>query len=176
MQRSSDKARALLALLALGALALVVCGCGDSSGDSSSTEAGGATGGSTSSTKVLSKDELISQACAITLDTATKAAGIPVPANASDLDQLRVFIPKLARTQGSGIDQLSALIPPDEIKADWSRLVGLLKDNQKQLEVIQQKVAEKDPEGVKMLRKINSNQDAIDKLAGKIGLGNCASR
>lgn len=180
MRHSTSRAQALVALLAIGALAVVIGGCGGGVGDSSSSEASGATGdatsGATSSTPVLSKDDLISQACDITVETANDAATIPVPKDASDLEQLGVYIPKLAKAQQSGIDQLAALTPPNDLKADWSQLITLLQDNQKQLDLIQEKVAEKDREGVKKLGNINPNQDAITKIVSTIGLDQCASK
>ncbi len=184
MRRSSVRAHAPPALLAIVVLAAFAAGCGGSSGDSSSTTAGDATGGAppgdatggtTSPAAELSKQDLVSQACRITVSTANEAAAIPIPRNASDLEQLGVYIPELEKVQQSGIDQLAALTPPKNLKADWKQLVNLLQDNQRQLELIRKKVAANDREGVKKAGEINPNQAAIAKLAVTLGLDQCAS-
>lgn len=190
MRRSSGRAYVQLALLAIVVSAVFMAGCGGSGDDSSSTSGstgaaagdvtagtapGDATAGTTSPTAELSKEELVSRACEITVSTANEAAAIPIPKNASDLEQLGVYIPELEKAQQSGIDQLAALTPPKELKSDWNQLVSLLQDNQEQLELIKKRVAQKDREGVKKAGDINPNQAAIAKLAVTLGLDQCAS-
>lgn len=95
--------------LALVALTLVACGSSGDAGDDSSNP-------SSSASDQLSKEELITRADKICVDTAEQIRSQSTPTSLADVRQT---FAETARKTGAGVDKLKELKPPDSIKADY---------------------------------------------------------
>lgn len=119
----------------------------------------------------LTKAELISQADAICAETEKKIDALGTPETPADLKE---FAGKAATAAKEQVDKLKALEPPDEVKADWDKALGLL-DQQVGLA---DQLAESADDQAK-LQEIISKGDELntesDRLAENIGLKECGS-
>lgn len=151
---------ATLALIALTAsFGLAACGGGS---DESSSDDG------------LSRAELASKADAICKTGETDAEAVDAPASFDDANVAAEYFGKIVPLHQKQTDDLAALKPDAEAKADWDAFMATQNANQQLLDTILAKAKAKDPSGQRDLAEFQTKSQAFATAAKKLGSEECA--
>jgi hypothetical protein len=156
----------LLALLAAGAAAMALIGCGGDDDD------GGDAGG-------LSQQELNRQTATICRDANKRIAAVEQPADMTNPEQAADFFAELDEINKQGLSELRSLEPEEALTADYNRFVDAIADQSEFIEGILGKARAKDPTGLQDLQEQIENptlQTNIQAAADKAGLTGCAKQ
>jgi hypothetical protein len=140
-------------LLAISLLAMAAAGCGGG-GDR------------------LTQEEFASQANAICQDFEQKIDDLGAPEN---LDDIEGFADEAAEIAGDGRDELAGLNPPEDLEADYARLLETLDEAIENIERIGDAAADGDEAEVQRIAEEGEAEDEdSDRLARELGLDDCA--
>ena len=152
--------KATIVLIALIAcLGLAACGGSD---DKSSDDGG------------LSRSELAAKADTICKAGETSAETVTAPASFADADAAAAYFEQIVPLHQKQTDDLAALEPDDEAKADWDAFMKAQNDNQALLDNILAKAKAKDASGQQDLAQFTSKSQEFATAAKKIGSEECA--
>lgn len=145
------------AVLAVAALSATVAGCG---------------GGS----KTLSKADLATKANAICKAGGDKLNAITPPSNIQDATQAAAFLDKVVPVISDVTNQLAALKPASDIKADWDAFITAQKAESAEFVAVQHKADAKDATGLTDLTsKVPALEQTVNTAAAKVGATGCSS-
>lgn len=170
MRRSSRRATWMPAVLGIGAIALVVAGCG---GNSDGSDAGSGSSVADAGGAELSKSELVDQYCQIRAASGKKIEQIDSPKDIKNLDEVGKSLIAYAAVTSSQVDQLSSLNPPADVQGDWDSLISNLQENQATLDKIIKKTRDGDSSALKDLQTEQPNGKETADLIEKLGLSTC---
>jgi Putative metallopeptidase len=145
--------------VAVAAAAIVLAGCGGSGGSSD-----------------LSKTELASKANAICASSTAAVNRLKAPADFStNAVAAAAYLDKVLRLEQSGVDQLKALQPASDVKADYQAYVADLSHQLGLLRGADRKAHAKDPSGLQDLTALQTYQQKTSHPAAlRVGLTKCA--
>ena len=153
--------RTTIALIAaVASLGLAACGSSD---DSSSSDDG-----------TLSRSELAAKADAICKTGEDAVNTVTAPDNVADASDAEAYFAKVVPLHQKQTDDLAALEPDDEAKADWEAFMAAQTADQELLDTILAKAKAKDPSGQEDLKKVAPQAEAFAAAAKKIGANVCA--
>jgi len=146
-------------IVAVASLGLAACGSSD---DSSSDDG------------TLSRSELADKADAICKAGEDAAKTVTAPANVADASDAEAYFAKIVPLHQTQTDDLAALKPDDEAKADWEAFMAAQQADQKLLDTILAKAKAKDASGQADLQKLAPQGAKFSAAAKKIGADVCA--
>lgn len=151
---------ATITLIALAAcFGLAACGGSD---DASSDDGG------------LSRTELAAKADTICKTGETDAEAVKAPASFDDANAAAAYFEKIVPLHQKQTDDLTALKPDADAKADWDAFIATQNANQALLDTILAKAKAKDPSGQQDLAQFTTKSQAFAAAAKKIGAEECA--
>jgi hypothetical protein len=127
--------------------------------------------GSDSKSSGDSKADVVKQADAICTQVKKDLAAIPAPANIQDPTAVSKYFDKAVPVSQKAVDELKALKPSGDYKADYDAYVKAQGDQIDALTKIQAKAKAKDPSGLKDLQKLSDKTTGA--AAKKAGLNAC---
>ena len=122
----------------------------------------------------LSRDELAAKADVICKTGETAAQAVTAPSSFADADAAAAYFEKIVPLHQKQTDDLAALEPDDEAKADWDAFMATQNENNELLKTILAKAKAKDATGQKDLQKFTKNAQAFAAAATKLGSSECA--
>ena len=134
---------------------------------------GGSASGTATASAQLSAPDFRAQADAICqkYDARIKDLGTP-----TSVDDLQDFIAKAEPIVEQGNAELHGLNPPDELQADWDRVLQIQDQNVQKFHDLEGAIQNGDMTQVQAISKsMNSTQAEAQQLAQKLGLQNCGS-
>ena len=141
-------------LLALVVLALGAAACGGGGGDR------------------LTRAELATEANAICQEFDQKIEALGAP---TSIDDIESFADRSAEIARDGRDELADLNPPEELEADYDRLLETLDEAIENIERIGEAAADGDEAEVGRIAEEGEAKDEdSDRLARELGLDDCA--
>ncbi len=142
------------AALAATVLALAACGGEDSSG--------------------LNRDDLTAQANDICKKIETQGKKIAEPTDITDASQAAAYFDEAAPLIQQQVDELSALEPDDEVKADYDAFMVQQNAANELVQTIRKKADAADPSGMEDLAKMDPLGAKVESSAKKLGATDCA--
>jgi hypothetical protein len=144
------------AVLVVTAIGASIAGCG---------------GGS----KGLSKADLDTKANAICKTGGDKIKAVPAPSTTDiqDATKAAAYFDKIVPIAQDATNQLAALKPADDVKADWDAFIIAQKNATALLVSIQHKADVKDRSGLSDLTKYPALDQAVNTAADKVGATGC---
>lgn len=152
--------KATIVLIALAAcVGLAACG---GSSDKTSSDDG-----------KLNRTQLAAKADAICKPANASADAVTAPASFDDADAAAAYFAKLAPLHQKETDDLAALKPDDEVKADWDAFMATQNANNAMLKTILDKATAKDPSGKQDLQQVPAQVARSTAAAKKFGSTEC---
>ena len=133
-----------------------------------------ACGGSSKDDGELARTELATKADAICLEGEKAAQAITAPADFSDPVVAAAYFEKVVPLNQKQTDDLVALDPADDVKADWAAVIAKQNEGNDLLKQIRDKAKAKDRSGLADLKTFESVVVAFGTAAKKIGADDCA--
>ena len=154
--------KATIVLIALAAC-LGLAACGGSSDKKSSADS------------TLNRKQLATKADSICKPVNTSADAVTAPASFDDPTTAAAYFGKLVPLHQQETDQLAALKPDDEVKADWDAFMVAQNANNALLKTILAKATAKDPSGKQDLQEIPAKVAVSTAAAKKFGSTECGT-
>ena len=122
----------------------------------------------------LGRTELVAKADAICRAGEKAAAAIDAPADFSDAKAAGAYFEKLAPLNEQQTDDLAALVPADDVKADWQPVVDAQHEGNELLKRLRDKAKAADASGLEDLKTFATVTGEFGAASKKLGAKACA--
>lgn len=121
----------------------------------------------------LSREELATQADAICAKSEEELDQLAEPQSIEDVEQLAEEAKPIVQ---DGVDKLDELQPPEDLEDEYDRWIELNRENIDVIDELRDAAAEGDQERVQQaVQGASEKEEEADRLAGEIGLDQCAN-
>ena len=155
-------------LSGVAAVAVAIAGCG---GDDDTTTDSGASGATGAGGTALTEDEFVDQANAICADANEQVAALDPPTG--DVQGLGDYAQEVVDISEPLIEQMDALVPPEDLQADFDAYVESVRDQSDLAQQLAEAADAGDSQEVQSLAQQLQETDN-DPQAEALGLTECA--